>query len=281
MIHGVWSLKFPIIFSFSLFCTWLNFLLPICLAEAWQALGVVPWCGVQVNQLYCCDSSKLGQSSGCATPWPAYEGGGIIPSNTFPEWRSPSNPMGWCLGYLYFYSDRSTKVLVCLLLLCPGLWKLSRDHDERNMVLLVCCIVRKWNNSKCMWFQIYSYHSIATLTFPAMGYLQVFRVYNPSDEVQLVKSLPAQDCWKVGRFLKRSLVVALCYSEARHWGDKWWHGCPTEVLPQDQGVFLLWISLSSVLFPASFLLHFLSWYQPPFVLCFCLFVKQLFTPCWR
>lgn len=42
----------------------------------------------------------------------------------------------------------------------------------------------------------------------------IFRMYNPSDEVQLVKTLPAQYCWKVGRFLKRPLVVTLSYSEA-------------------------------------------------------------------
>lgn len=81
---------------------------------------------------------------------------------------------------------------------------------------------------------------------PNMGNLQVFRMYNPSDEVQLVKALSAQDCWKEGRFLKRPLVVTLCYSEVVIITKETngWHGCPSEVLPQHQGpqqilVFLL------------------------------------------
>lgn len=51
-----------------------------------------------------------------------------VPSNLFPERRSSSNPMGWCLGYQYFYPNRCTRVPVCVLLLSPGLWKLSRER---------------------------------------------------------------------------------------------------------------------------------------------------------
>lgn len=148
MLCDIWSLKFLIILSFFLFCAWLNFLLLVCLAEARQALGV-GWKWISCSAM---TSTSLGSLQVVATPWPACEGGGIIPSNLFPEGRRSSNPMGSCLGHLPFYSNRSTWVPVCPLLLSPGLWKLSRDHDERNMVSLACCIVRKWNNSKSMSF---------------------------------------------------------------------------------------------------------------------------------
>lgn len=192
--------------------------------------------------------------------------------------------MGWCLCYLYFYSNRSTRVLVCLLLLSPGLWKLSRDHDERNMVLLVCCIVGKWDNSKRMWFQIYSYHSTTSLTCPIMGYLQVFRMYNPSDEVHLVKLLPAQDCWKVGRFLKRPLVVALCYSEAMIITEETNDGMD---VPQ-KCCLRIKECFSSESLCLLFCFQLVSCYTSfpdispsSFFVCFCLFVNQLFTSYWR
>lgn len=238
MPHDVQSLKFPIFFSFSLFCIWLNFLLPVCLAEAWQALGGVSWCGVEVNQLWCYDFSKLGQSSGWQPLGQPVKEMGLFQVTFFLKEEAQATLWddAWVTNiFTQIDAQGSQFVSSCCPLACES-W-VERDHDERNMVSLVCCTVMKWNNSKCMWFQICLYHSAASLAYPTMGHLQVFRMHNPSDELQLVKTLSAEHCWKGGRFLRRSLVVILCYSEAVTIikETNGWHGYPEEVLPQHQG----------------------------------------------
>lgn len=35
----------------------------------------------------------------------------------------------------------------------PGLWKLSRDHDERKSMSLICCIVKKWTTLSACGFK--------------------------------------------------------------------------------------------------------------------------------
>lgn len=128
MPHDVQSLKFPIFFSFFPLLHMAQLLAPSLpgwsMAGTWR--GLLVWGGSEwVVVLWLQQAWAVFR---VATPWPACEGDGIVPSNLFPERRSSSNPMGWCLGYQYFYPNRCTRVPVCVLLLSPGLWKLSRER---------------------------------------------------------------------------------------------------------------------------------------------------------